>query len=152
MHNKQFLISRVPLSGRENIHATNSSLQRVFSCSVMSDSLPPHFLCPRNFPGKNTGVGCHFLLQGNLPDPGIEPKSVSCTGRQILYHLESYHWHHLGRPCCSIEQDILLSVMSQTAWTQIPSSSVTLVNLLKLSEAQFLLKTDGGHTSAKACC
>ena len=22
-----------------------------------------------------TGVGCHSLLQGNLPDPGIEPKS-----------------------------------------------------------------------------
>ena len=20
-------------------------------------------LCPRDFPGKNTGVGCHFLLQ-----------------------------------------------------------------------------------------
>ena len=20
-------------------------------------------------------MGCHFLLQGNLPDPGIEPKS-----------------------------------------------------------------------------
>ena len=43
----------------------------------MSDSLPPHFLCPRNFPGKNTGVGCHFLLQGNLPDPGIEPDSLA---------------------------------------------------------------------------
>ena len=27
------------------------------------------------FPGKNTGVGCHFPLQGNLPDPGIEPGS-----------------------------------------------------------------------------
>ena len=27
------------------------------------------------FPGKNTGVGCHFLLQGNLPNPGIEPTS-----------------------------------------------------------------------------
>ena len=23
-------------------------------------------------PGKNTGAGCHFLLQGNLPDPGIK--------------------------------------------------------------------------------
>ena len=23
------------------------------------------------FPGKITGVGCHFLLQGNLPDPGL---------------------------------------------------------------------------------
>ena len=22
---------------------------------------------------QNTGVGCHFLLQGNLPDPGIKP-------------------------------------------------------------------------------
>ena len=37
--------------------------------SVMSDSLRPHglkasrLLCPRDFPGKNTGVGCHFLLQ-----------------------------------------------------------------------------------------
>ena len=24
---------------------------------------------------KNTGVGCHFLLQGDLSDPGIEPMS-----------------------------------------------------------------------------
>ena len=24
------------------------------------------------FPCKNTGVGCRFLLQGNLPNPGIE--------------------------------------------------------------------------------
>ena len=36
----------------------------------MSNSLPPHglqptrLLCPWDFPGKNTGVGCHFLLQG----------------------------------------------------------------------------------------
>ena len=35
----------------------------------MSDSVQPHrwqptrLLCPRNSPGKNTGVGCHFLLQ-----------------------------------------------------------------------------------------
>ena len=40
------------------------------ACSVMSDSLWPHglwptrFLCPWDFPGKNTGVGCHALLQG----------------------------------------------------------------------------------------
>ena len=31
-----------------------------------------------DFPGKNTGVGCHFLL----PDPGIKPGSLDC--RQIL--------------------------------------------------------------------
>ena len=27
---------------------------------------------PWNFPGKNTGVGWPFLLQANLPDPGIK--------------------------------------------------------------------------------
>ena len=26
-------------------------------------------------PGRNTGVGRHFLLEGNLPDPGIESAS-----------------------------------------------------------------------------
>ena len=40
------------------------------SQSVVSNSLWPHrlqptrLLCPWNSPGKNTGVGCHFLLQG----------------------------------------------------------------------------------------
>ena len=41
--------------------------QEIFSFH-MSDSLrslgmlPARLLCPWNFPGKNTGVGCHFLL------------------------------------------------------------------------------------------
>ena len=26
-------------------------------------------------PGKNTGVGSHFLLQGIFPDPGVKPGS-----------------------------------------------------------------------------
>ena len=40
----------------------------VLSHLVVSDFLQPHglyptrFLCPWNSPGKNTGVGCHFLL------------------------------------------------------------------------------------------
>ena len=40
--------------------------------SVMSDSLP----CPWDSPDKNTRVGCHFLLQGNLPEPGMKPRSL----------------------------------------------------------------------------
>ena len=31
--------------------------------------------CPWNSPGKNTGVDNHSLLQGDLPDPWIEPVS-----------------------------------------------------------------------------
>ena len=33
-------------------------------------------LCPLNFPGKDTGVGCHFSPPGDLPDPGIELASL----------------------------------------------------------------------------
>ena len=37
------------------------------------------------FPGKNAGVGCHFLLQGISPTQGLNPCfSVSCIGRWIL--------------------------------------------------------------------
>ena len=34
-------------------------------------------LCPWDFQVKNTGVGCHFLLQGIFPTPGIESRSPS---------------------------------------------------------------------------
>ena len=44
-------------------------------CNPMDCSLPGSSICPWDFPGKSTGVACHFLLQGDLPDPGIEPWS-----------------------------------------------------------------------------
>ena len=34
-------------------------------------------LYPQDFPGKNTGVGCHFFLQGDLLDLGIKPGSLA---------------------------------------------------------------------------
>ena len=47
------------------------------SHSVVSDSFNPMdcSLSPWSSPGKNIGVGSHALLQGNLPNPGIEPGS-----------------------------------------------------------------------------
>jgi len=36
---------------------------------------PTRLLYPWDSPGKNTRVGCYFLLQGNLPDRGIKPAS-----------------------------------------------------------------------------
>jgi len=39
-------------------------------------------------PGKNTGVGCHALLQGIFPTQGSNPGLRHC--RRILYHLS--HW------------------------------------------------------------
>ena len=47
--------------------------------SVMSNSLRPYrlqptrLLCPGDSPGKNTGVGCHVLLQGIFQTQGSNP-------------------------------------------------------------------------------
>ena len=35
---------------------------------------PTRVLCPWDFPGKNTGVGYHFLLQGIFPTQGLNPQ------------------------------------------------------------------------------
>ena len=67
------------------------------SHSVMSNSLwlhglqPARLLCPWNSPGKNTGVGNHFLLQGIFSTHASNPCLLHC--RQILYHLS-----HQGSP------------------------------------------------------
>ena len=59
-----------------------------WSCSVVSDSLRPHGLYPTrfhrqwDFPGTNTGVGCHFLLQEIFPTQGLNPGLPHC--RQML--------------------------------------------------------------------
>ena len=63
----------------------------------MSDSLWPHrlqpirLLCPQDFPGKNTGMGCHFFLEGIFPIQESNPGLPHV--RQILYHLS-----HQGSP------------------------------------------------------
>ena len=46
---------------------------------------PARLFCPWNSPGKNTEVGCHFLLQGIFPTQGSNPSLLHC--RQILSHL-----------------------------------------------------------------
>ena len=69
-------------------------LRVVHSRSVVSNSLgshglqPARLLCPWDSPGKNTGAGCHALLQGIFPTQGSDPGLAH--GRQILYQLS--HW------------------------------------------------------------
>ena len=42
--------------------------------------------CPLDFPGKNTGVGCHFLLQDIFPTQESNPGHLLHC-RQILSQL-----------------------------------------------------------------
>ena len=48
-----------------------------FSRIQLCATQPARLLCPWNSPGKNTGVGLPFPSLGDLPDLGIEPKSLA---------------------------------------------------------------------------
>ena len=49
-------------------------------------------LCPSNFPGKNTGMGCHFLLQGIFSIQG----SNLCLLHPLHWQADSLPLGHLG--------------------------------------------------------
>ena len=53
---------------------------------------PTRCLCLWDSPGKNTGMGCHFLLQGIFLTQGSSLRLLHC--RQVLYHLS--HQGSLG--------------------------------------------------------
>ena len=56
--------------------------------SVVSNALRSHgpaslLLCPWDSPGKKNGVGCHLLLQGNFPTPGMESGSPASQAESL---------------------------------------------------------------------
>ena len=56
---------------------------KVKSCSTLCDPVEPtRLLPPWDYPGENTGVGCHFLLQGIFLTQGSNPGLLDC--RQML--------------------------------------------------------------------
>ena len=57
-----------------------SSLSHVRLFETPGGPQPARLLCPRDFPGKSTGVGCHFPTAGDLLNPGIEPVSPALAG------------------------------------------------------------------------
>ena len=67
---------------------------------------PARLLCPWNFLGKNTGMGCHFLLRGIFPTQGLNMCVLHC--RQVLYH------------CATCEASILHLILTKRPGNHIP--------------------------------
>ena len=88
----------------------------------MSDSLRPRGLAPTKLlrpwgsPGKNTGVGCHFLLQGIFPTQGSNPGLLHW--RQTLYRLSHQGSQKKTKNKCLSEVKPLSRVrLFVTLWT-----------------------------------
>ena len=64
---------------KHNKNCLTYYLLLLFSCQVLSSSLrshgllPARLLCPWDFPGRNTEMGYHVLLQGIFPTQGLKP-------------------------------------------------------------------------------
>ena len=59
---------------------------QIFMCYVCLTLVDPaRLLCPWDSPGKNTGVGCHALLQGIFLTQGSNTGLLHC--RQPPYQL-----------------------------------------------------------------
>ena len=108
------------------------SLSCVWLCNPMDGSLPGSAV-HGIFPGKNTGVGYHFLLQGIFPTQGSNPGLLHC--RQTLYRLshqgslkeikdlnklriplysKTEHCHTISSPQKTIDSIQFLSISQQT--------------------------------------
>ena len=82
----QILFPRVMLGVKFLVDRVgNQACTHAQSCSTLCHSMhcspSPRLPCPWDFPGKSTGVGCHFLLQGIFPAQGSNPDLL--------------HWWHL---------------------------------------------------------
>ena len=111
---------------------------RVCVCSVMSDSLGPHGLqvtrlfCPWDFPGKNTRVGCHFLLQRIFPTQGLNPS---------LWHL--LHWQANSLPLASLWENVkYFNIYVIKSYKKKAESQKNVSDKLKMAEIfPYLVKT-----------
>ena len=75
------------------------SAASVVSSSFRLWTIVTRLFCPWDFPGKSTGVGCHFLLQEIFQTQGLNPGLLHY--RQTLYHLS-----HQGSP--TLEYQVII--------------------------------------------
>ena len=100
----------------------------------MSDSVQPHrrqpnrLLCPRDSPGKNTGEGCHFLLQC------MKVKSESEVTQSCPTLTDPMDY---SLPGSSVHGILQVRVLE---WVAIAFSQIKLDSLLKSSDITLLIK------------
>ena len=77
-------------SKRDNRSKRTMKVLVTQSCPTLCKprTVPARLLCPWNSPSKNTGMGCHSLLQGIFQTQGLNVGLLQY--RQVFYHL-TYH-------------------------------------------------------------
>ena len=109
---------------------------------------PTRLLCSWYFPGKNTGVGCHFLLQEIFLTQGINLCLLHC--RCILYHWATREAHinsgfiekFQGKEYKShIQNSNRMSIKDYYTWVVLFDLDITWLIVIKYEQYWYLLTT-----------
>ena len=97
----------------EEESAAAAAAKLLQSCPTLCDPIdgsPPRLPCPWDSPGKNTGVGCHFLLQC------MKVKSESEVAQSCLTLSDSMD--------CSLPGSSIHGIFRQEYWSGVPLPSL----------------------------
>ena len=93
--------------------------------SVASDSLwPARLLCSWGFYSKNTGVGCHALLQRNFPTQALNPGLLHWGGFFTVWATKEACYHTLF----SLVQSLSHVQLFATSWTAARQASLSITS------------------------
>ena len=104
----------------------SQSLGRV-QLFVAPGTVAARLLCQWNFPGKNTGVGYHFLLQGIFPIQGLNSRLLHWQADSLpLTPLGSSKWSESESG--SVVSDSQMSILNPCYWkfSSVAQSCLTL--------------------------
>ena len=115
-------------------HPSAPALSTLSHASILdwrsvSHMVPTRLLCPWDSPGKNTGVGCHFLLQC------LKVKSESEVAQSCLTLIDPMDCSLPGSSVHGISQASILE------WVAIAFSKYTCLDLKILGEFENVKKT-----------
>ena len=99
-----------------NVHASHCSHIQLFVALWTVAYQPTRLLCPWDFPGKNTGVGCHALLQGIFATQELNP----CLLHLLHWQIGSLSLAPPGKPISNVR--CRLRFIFFPPWTSIYSS------------------------------
>ena len=113
----------------------NGTMTQIDEKVKVSDSLLPHgryptmLLCPWDFPGKNTRMGCHFLLQGIFPTQGSNPDVLHYRHIPYLLNYQEGPWRVDPNTTETIFQELGKSSNQETGNTYLSSRRVAMNQL-----------------------
>ena len=112
-------------------------------CSPMDCIRPVSSVCGDS-PGRNTGVGCHALLQGLFPTQGSNPGLPHC--RQILYCLIHQGNPKKSREVCLFDEKLINTKLPPISMAPLLSQKAVRWYLSETHSALHVPKVEAGGT------